>query len=316
MKKLYFLPFFLLLSCKPQRDNPYDPKSPEYIGKGTVKGRVTDMVGVPLCGAVVSTMPLELTTKTDSNGLFVLNPEPGTWKLVANMTGYAPETTEVHITVDSTKEAIFLLNGMPMVQSAHVISEHEGRGWPAPSIYWAQVLGEVYDPDGIQDIDSVWVTVELDTSVLKRHLSYQNGIYGTIIYADSCPNRNLESLIGRSFVMYAVDKKGAMGISANFYLSRIIYSLPYVIRPIYGDTLNQGEPIDFVWNGIEVSYPIVYRLIIRSWPGLDTILTKSGILDTTTTIDSLLQAEYYWRVEGTDDLGNISRSSATTFVVK
>ncbi|MDI6840760.1 MAG: carboxypeptidase-like regulatory domain-containing protein [bacterium] len=316
MKKVYFLFILVFLSCKPPRNNPYDPKSPNYIGEGVVKGRVTNTTGVPLYGAILSTIPIKFATESDSNGFFILTSDPRVWQLVATKEGYVPETTHVHIAVGETTEVNFFLNGLPIIQSAWVISCHEDRGWPVGSIYWADVWGEVQDFDGPQDIDSVWVIVELESTIIKKYLSRWNMGYGIRIYADSCPNGDLESLIGRPFILCTVDKKGAIGISTTFYLPRIIYSVPRVVSPTYGDTLSQSLPIDFVWQGVEVSYTITYRLIIQNWPTMDTVLTKGNIMETTTTIDPMPPATYLWRVEGKDDFGDISRSSTTMFVVK
>lgn len=314
MKKLWILAF-LFLSCKPNRDNPYDPQSPDYIGEGRVKGRITNMVGVPLEGVKIFTIPVKFSAITDSAGEFALNPDPGTWELVAHLPCYMPETTQVNITVGDTTIVNFLLNGIPVVKSARVISCQEDMGFPSYNVYWANVSCEVQDPDGIQDIDSVWVVVELDTGNFTQGLSFNAGIYDTGICKSPYPNEELENLIGRPFIIHALDKKGTIGNSPDFYISRIIYKVPWTISPVYGDTLPQATPIDFVWSEVKVIYPIVYRLILQN-SSYETILTYDNLVDTTATVDSLPQATYHWKVEIRDEYGDFSRSRQTSFVIK
>ena len=304
------------ISCKPERDNPYDPQSPNYIREGKVKGKVTNMVGVSLEGVKISTIPIKFNAITDSKGEFVLNSEPGTWKLVAELLDYVSDTTQVDINVGDTTIVNFQLNGIPVVQSACVVSCHEHSG--GKSIYWAQVTALVQDPDGIQDIDSVRFLVQLDTAEFTKYLSFNptTGMYDITICERPYPNKELENLVGRPFIVYAIDKKETIGNSPNFYIPRIIYELPYPVRPLNGDTLPQSTPIDFVWIGIKPIYHIVYRLIIRDWSSSDIILTLDNIPDTTVTVDSLLQATYRWKVEAIDDFGDFSRSKGISFVVQ
>ncbi len=315
MKKFWFL-VFLFLSCKANRDNPYDPQSPNYIKEGRVKGRVTDMVGIPLEGVNVSTIPIKFSTTTDSIGEFVLNPDPGTWRFVAQLSSYATDTTDtININVGDTTIMNFLLNGIPVIKSACAISCQEDMGFPSYNVYWGYISCEVQDPDGIQDIDSVWVVVELDTGNFTQGLSFNAGIYEAEICESPYPNHELENLVGRPFTIHALDKKGTIGSSLDFYIPRIIYKISYNISPIDKDTLPQATPIDFVWRKINPIYPVVYRLILQ-YSNLDTVLTYDNILDTTVVIDSLPQAIYRWKVQAIDEFGNFSCSRATNFTVK
>ncbi len=314
MKKLWLLAF-LFLSCKPSRDNPYDPQSPNYIGEGRVKGKVTNMVGIPLEGVNISTIPIKFSAITDSAGEFVLNPDPGTWELVAQLSGYMPDTTQVNINVGDTTIVNFQLNGIPVVKSARVISCQEDRNFPVYNVYWANVSCEVQDPDGIQDIDSVWVVVELDAGNFTQSLSFNAGIYDTNMCESPYPNEELENLVGRPFIIHALDKKGTIGNSPDFYISRIIYKVPYNITPLNNGTLPQATPIDFVWRKVNTIYPVVYRLIVQH-SSLDTVLTYDNMVDTTATVDSLPCATYHWRVEIRDEYGDFSRSRQTSFVVE
>ncbi len=274
------------------------------------------MVGIPLEGVDIFTIPIKFSAITDSAGEFVLNPDPGTWELVAHLSGYMPDTTDtININVGDTTIVNFLLNGIPVVKSACVISCQEDMGFPSYNVYWANVSCEVQDPDGIQDIDSVWVVVELDTGNFTQGLSFNAGIYEKKICESPYPNEELENLIGRPFVIHGFDKKGTIGNSPDFYISRIIYEIPYNISPVDKDTLPQATPIDFVWRKVNTIYPIVYRLILQN-SSYETIPTYDNMVDTTATIDSLPQGTYRWKVEIRDEYGDFSRSRRTSFVVE
>jgi hypothetical protein len=317
MKRLWILAFLLLAGCKPARDNPYDPQSAGYVGEGTVKGRVTSPVGTPLQGALVLTVPVGFTAVTGSNGKFAMNPEPGTWRFTAQLPGYVPDTTSlVNIAPGETREFIdFRLNGIPVVESCRVISCHEDRGWPVGSVYWAEVTALIQDPDGIQDIDSVRVIIGFDTTELAVDMSFVSGItYEAEIDEIACPDHRLESLIGRAFIIHAVDTKRCTGASSHFYVPRIIYELPHTVSPTYLD--DPVPPIDFVWNRMRVSHSITYNLIVQNRSSLEVVHTEHGVLDTTCTIDFLPTGSYLWRVEGVDEFGDLSCSNKESFQVQ
>jgi hypothetical protein len=270
MKRVSILALLLFVGCNPARDNPHDPQSPDYVGKGTITGKVTSPVGTPLEGALVLTVPVGFTAMTGSSGEFAMSPEPGTWRFVAQLTGYVPDTTDtVNIASGESREHINLwLNGIPVVQSCRVISCHEDRGWPVGSVYWAEVTALIQDPEGIQDIDSVRVVIPFDTTELVTDLSFVSGaIYEAKIDGVACPNHRLESLIGRAFRIYAIDTKGASVVSPDFYVPRIIYELPHTVWPTYMD--DPVPPIDFVWNRIRVSHSIAYNLIVQDRSSLE-----------------------------------------------
>lgn len=310
---------FYSLGCKPTRDSPYDPQSPDYNKQVTIKGKVTNMIGMPLKNTLISAVSLNnkniWSGKTDENGLFELTPDTGNYNVTAELLDYIPETTNVYISTGQKKEINFLLNGIPKIQYAKAISCNEDRGFPVGNIFWVDVSAGVSDTDGIQDIDSVKLVVELGVKNIQCSMAFQNGIYNVRIPSDSCPGRNIESLIGMPFILYVTDKKGTQTGSPNFYVSRIIYSLPFPVFPA-SNTLNSDTT--FIWNKISASYSIVYKLtVLHSY--MDTVLTIDNIPDTTVAVavDSLMTpGSYLWRVEGMDGFGNISRSKLTIFTVQ
>lgn len=307
----------LLLSCNPKRDNPYDPLSPNYKGEGIVSGRVTNDIGIPIHNALVSTIPPKAATLTDSIGAFILYPDTGNCKLVASFTGYKPETTEIYLKANVVKNVSFYLDGIPVIKKTSAISSHEDKGFPIGEVYWVDVSAKVSDPDGMQDIDSVRLFVRMDSKDLNMYLSQVNNEYFATIPQDSCPQSNIDNLVGKAFVLYVVDKKGDISASSDFYVPRIIYSLPVPVSPATGDSV-LPDSIPFIWQRIKVSFPVTYKLTIRDYASLDSVAGEDNITDTTTILpDSLRSQErYLWSVEGKDEFGDVSRSDKVFFIVK
>lgn len=318
--KLPILCSLLLLSCNPKRDNPYDPQSSQYKGDGTIRGRVTTGTGAPIYKALVSTVPPKFATLTDSSGNFILYPDTGEWKIMSSYAGYVPETLQIYIALDTIKEISFYLDGLPVIQSPYTISCHEDKGFPIGDIYWVEVGSKISDPDGIQDIDSVRLSVNLGSKEINMYLFPKGSSYFVSIPQDSCPGRNMENIVGKPFVLYAIDKKKAVSSSPNFYVPRLIYSLPYLLSPGYGDSVFIADTIKFVWQRIKADFPITYKLTIQDYNSLDTALVKDNVMDTTAIVtsppDNLPPARYIWTVEGKDEFGDISRSDNASFLVK
>ncbi|HID93908.1 MAG TPA: carboxypeptidase regulatory-like domain-containing protein [bacterium (Candidatus Stahlbacteria)] len=315
-KNLYWgLLILLLLSCTPPRDNPLDPNSPYFQGKGTISGRVTDYAGNPLSQALIFTIPQKYATETDSLGFFLLEPDSGNWQVVANYNGYAPDTIEVYLSPGGKETISFYLNGIPFFTEAKVVSYHEDRGWPIGSIYYAFVRCIVSDPDGIADIDSAHF--EVPSIGIHQALLYVDGAYEGEISTSSCPNGTLEDLIGYDFIAYAIDKKGEKGKSDPFYLARIIYPLPYPIWPTYKDTVSSDSSFSLIWRGIDVNYPFLYKAVICKLVSFEPIRMDSiAPPDTQLIVDSLPEGTYLWQVMGIDEFGNVTKSQYSMFMVK
>lgn len=79
---------------------------------GKIAGRVTDTSGNPLIGATVMIVGTSFGAMTDANGeFFIINLEPGSYNLAANMVGMASSTANgVSVSADLTTRMDFVLN--------------------------------------------------------------------------------------------------------------------------------------------------------------------------------------------------------------
>jgi|Deesub1362A_J573_1020465.scaffolds.fasta_scaffold10280_2 hypothetical protein len=314
MKKIWLLAI-IIINCNPERDNPYDPLSPNYIDQGKIEGKVTTRKGIPIEGVEVYTEPKKYVTITDEKGGFELKVKEGKWKIIAEKEGFTAETVRVEVEKGRSVFSTLILNGLPQVVSCKITSFNAYMGFPVGSKYWADVIIQVKDEDGLEDIDSVWIIVNFDVSKrLKLLLSRASlDTYSGIILEEHCPGKNLETLIGRPIETKVKDKEGSEVVVSPFYMSRIIYSIPYVISP--SKEVKEGEEVEFVWRKMQTQFEVDYQFYVIDYWSRDTVYKSPVLLDTTYKTPPFSQGTYYWKVMGKDEYGNKATSKGTGFTV-
>ncbi len=313
----HFIPIFILvaiIACCPERDNPLDPRSPQYTGEATVKGTVGNFVGSPIQNASVTAHRLSsqhsVACVTDEDGKFILYVDEGDYDVIAAKDGYTESCERISIDAGEEDVISFSINGIPFVSQQLAISGRMAT-WMG-SVVEITVTAQVDDPDGPQDIDSVDVTVD----GMEKELDFnpESQMYEYRICESECPYGNPELLVGMPFVITAVDGKQAEGISDKFYLVRIFPGFPLPISPADGDTV-EAEGFQLVWHRLKTNFPMSYLVqIFVGWP--PQVVWQKNTQDTVSSVDiAFSEGEYHYWIKAQDEYGNTSRSMAKRFYV-
>jgi hypothetical protein len=316
VKKIYLLTI-LILSCNPERDNPYDPLSPNYTNKGKIEGKVKTRRGTPIEGVKIYTQPKKYFTLTNKEGKFELELDKGEWGIIGEKEGFTSETLKVKVEVGRVVSSTFILNALPQVVSCKITSFNSYIGYPIGSKYWADITAQVQDEDGLEDIDSIWVTVTFNSSkFLKFPLFYISlDTYGVMILGEHCPGGNLETLIGKPFKIEIKDKAESRVSFSPFYMTRIIYPIPHTISPYSNEEIKEGVEVKFVWEKIYSNFEVDYQFYVIEYWSRDTVYKSPILLDSVYTTPPFSRGEYYWKVMAKDEYGNKVTSRATGFTV-
>ncbi len=305
----------VVVTCNPERDNPLDPRSPLYTGEATIKGLVKTFAGNPIQDATVSATnidtQLSVSTNTDETGGFCISVYKGAYNVTAMMSGYLDSSMEVAIDAGEVREILFNLDGIPFSIVQAALSSRMAT-WIG-SVVDIYISAEVGDPDGLQDIDSVFVEV----LEVKKYMAFnpQPQMYECRISENECPGGNSEFLIGPQFVVTAVDQKGVRGSSVPFYLIRIFREFPLSISPPDGAVV-PGDDLQIIWHKLKTDFPISYLVqIFIGWP--PQVVYEETTQDTVLVVASTLsEGEYYYWVLAADEYGNTARSLAKRFRVE
>jgi len=324
-----FLKSFLVLlvmtfsmdRCAPDapHQNSLDPSSPGYSATGALSGRVLTLTapysGIP--NALISIPRNLLAVFTAPDGSFLIpNVPSGTITVVITRSGYLPDTLQVQISIGKTQNIEVHLDAVPVISQEQVVTQKIDQWWPG-AVYNATVSATIVDADGSADIDSVNVLV--DTVNFPMAYSFNSRNFQVTIYSDSLPQHDLQWLVGRSFVVRARDREGAVTMSNPFYVTRIIESEATPFYPVGLDTA-MASPV-FEWNPPQVTFNYSYTIqVVRIDAGNQTVVwTEPGINSTLVSYTYpgvLSSGTYFWTIAVVDDYGNSSRSKEAAFSVK
>ncbi len=310
----------IISGCAPDapHDNPLDPSSPNYNATGILTGKVLSL-SPPYAGISGALVTIEQTGEarsTVSDGSFEFKTVPsGNVTLIVNKSAYLSDTLNLTVEVGKSYDEEIHIDALPQVSNAQVVTSKIDQWWPGP-VYSALVTADVTDPDGIGDIDSIYVQV--DSLSFPLNYSVSNKDFEATIDATQLPNQDLQWLVGKDLTVFAVDKAGGVGKSTGFYISRVIEPEAIPTAPASLDTTT-ATPV-FNWNPPTVSYNYTYQLQVVSLAGgtQTVVWSVSGLSssEVSYTYPGVLQSgTYFWTVEVVDDFGNSSRSKEASFVV-
>lgn len=319
-----FIFIFIIISCEPERDNPYDPKSP-HLNYSQITGRVMTKVGNPIQNAQIALIFKSATkmisTQSDSNGnynieyYYVLE-QGDSVSLNAIKSSYADKQEVISISYKKKDTVNFILDALPQFITESIISLHEQLLFPG-DIFSVIFSTRIIDIDGSGDIDSVFVVVP---SLAKTFaLDYYPGsIYRKTVPAESFPEASLEWLIGADCYFEVLSKMYLRTRSAPVQLNRVIYETLVQIEP-FEDTVN--NTFTCIWHSLQLSYPFSYGVEIYSLNGVIPQLVYSSptIIDTFINITIVPVAslrQYYWQALIRDNYGNISKSNQILFYIR
>ncbi|HTY12525.1 MAG TPA: carboxypeptidase-like regulatory domain-containing protein [Bacteroidota bacterium] len=316
----------LLCACSDApRDNPLDPQSPRYQGNAMVGGNVYVLdQNSPVGQARVTCVENGLSVLTDSNGVFQFTKiDVGSLTFVCTKTGFAPDTSKIVLQAGSPQQISFGLNGYPYIVSQRILTRKIDQYYPSPQ-YFVDVSASVSDPNGIEDVDSVWFVVDSTRFVMVY--SPTTNMFQTTIYKYSFPTNTIQWLVGKPLTIESTDRSRALGVGSPFYVTRIIED---EATPVYPSSLNNdttGSLPMLKWTPPNVTYNFSYTLVISlvnsgteqvwwTYSGYGSIYQQLQFPSDSTT-QPLQAGNYVWTIAVVDDFGNYSRSKESSFVVK
>lgn len=316
----------LIAACSDApRDNPLDPQSPKYQGNEMVSGKVYVLdQNSPVVQARVTCLENGLSVLSDSVGMFTFAKiDVGALTFICTKTGFVPDTQKSVLQAGSPQQISFGLNGYPYVVSQNILTRKIDQYYPSPQ-YFVDVSASVSDPNGIEDVDSVWFVV--DSIRFVMNYSPTANMFQTTIYKYNFPTNTIQWLVGKPLTIEATDRSNALGAGPPFYVTRIIED---EATPVYPSSLNNdttGSAPLLKWTAPNVTYNFSYTLVVSlvssgteqvwwTYSGLNSLNQQLQFPSDNTT-QPLQPGNYVWTISVVDDFGNYSRSKESSFVVR
>ena len=309
-----------LLGCMPdaERDNPFDPKSPQYRypDSGTLTGRVTTYPPAKgIEGVRVALSSPGGSGITDGDGFYTVDDIPdGTYEATASKPGFAEADTTVHIVAGHSSTVNFSLDGSPYFLGTSITSEHD-KPPPFDDRYFFHFDALVDDPDGSGDIDSVVVHVAALGFTRRLERIGETGSFHVTVSPNDVTEGAPERLVGQAAVFSVWDRFKKRADTPPQHLVRIIYASPTGISPEAGEQVDPQPTLQ--WEPFSASFSFTYTIDIRSafapgWhsDGIPSDVTSVVVSDSLST-----QSIHRWEVWVVDDFGNTSKSPFVEFFV-
>jgi hypothetical protein len=318
-------PMVLILACTgpAEHSNPLDPQSPNYTTRGAIAGRVTGFYQPyqPLAGALIKLQPLGFVIESDRDGGFRftdLAPQPYSLEITA--AGYAGESQATEVFARQTSLHEFHLDGLPVVQLAQVTSAHVSTRESSDDRFFLEIITEVSDPDGANDIKKA--RVEIPARAFADTLARGSGParWQRLFSPAELAAIDLYNLTGIPFQIVAEDFPGKETASSPFFLTRVIAEVPEAISPANSEMLTTDAPT-FRWQTPATPFGHTFRVeVFRLDAGFPTFIAAIGNIAAGTMsikyVGRLSSGTYYWTVKIIDAFGNSSRSKEAAFQIQ
>ena len=316
----------LLCGClgEVEHTNPLDPNAPGFDSVGTLGGVTTRFYPqyTPVEEATVTLEPGMYSVESNQEGRFAFRDVPaGEYRLSAAKEGFeSPVDTvlvELGASVDSTQVR---LDGLPIFRSVSVYSTHISRWFPTEDLYRLDAVVLIEDPDGLGDVDSVWLAIpsrQYEHALRETNIA---GQYEEFLLSDSLPGSSLYALQGDQIVVEAMDVAGFISRSAPQHILRVIDLTPVAVDPQGQETIRTPTPT-LTWEDAALPYEFTYRIeIVHDQADVQTtVYTKSDIPPDSLSHVAEMElppGTYYWTVFVVDQYGNRSRSKEAGFIIE
>lgn len=328
------LPLALLLAgglaaagCDAPHDNPLDPRATRPVVEGRVEGRATGIYPpfpgrggvrvriVPLSAPVVA----EHVVTTAPDGTFFVDDLPGgTYAVRVDEPAFRPAADTVAVTAGAVAVAALQLDARPVVTAQAVRTVRIAR-WNFEPAFRLEVEATATDPDRDTDLDGAALVVE--ALGLRLPLTETApGRFAATIEASALPGGRVQSLLGQTLRIEAVDIGGNVGTGAPLALVRAIEQEPQTLRPALSEILKVNPPT-LEWRDASLPFEFTYSVEVSV---LDpaSIPTRVALVEgvAPTRLTQALAAPlppgtYVWTVWVVDAAGNRSQSKPAAFVV-
>jgi hypothetical protein len=323
---IFFPLLFIAVGCVDDapRDNPLDPLSPSYAGRGSLIGRVIvngQSSGIP--GAVIEDTNTGLNVVSDSAGYFHFNGLPeGVHRFICTKQNFVADTFDAQILPYAPADILLGLNGLPVVAAQNILTRKIDQYFPSPQ-YFVEIEANVSDPNSINDLDSVWFTVDSLNFPLSYSLNTKNFV--ATIYKYQLPTNTIQWLVGKPLRIIARDVGNAVGSGAPFYVTRVIEN---TATPKYPSSFNNdttdAAPV-FQWLPPDVTFNYTYTISLSrmdggipvpvwSIEGIDSFYEQFSYPVGSAPV--LTPGPYAWSISVVDEFGNYARSKESAFFVQ
>ncbi|MFQ6113787.1 MAG: carboxypeptidase regulatory-like domain-containing protein [bacterium] len=305
-----------------ERTNPLDPKSDNFKNVGSVTGQALTFY-VPfnaIPDVEIRMEPGTFVTKSDADGEFQFNNVPvGRRSISAQKEGFVTLVDSIDVQLGRSTSVQLHLDGLPIISSFSVISCHISRWWPQSDLFLLEVMAELQDLDGVNDIALVLFEIPDMNFLDTLQVTQSSGVFTTRISESQLPEGNLQVVLGRELLIKAVDRAGCENSSQPKFLARIIEQEPRFESPA-GDSLDVSKPL-LKWIPIRLSFNFTYKVeVFRVNEGFSSIVESITNIDPSvssiTVSEALPSGVYFWTVSVIDEFGNWSRSKEASFVIK
>ncbi|MEO0088823.1 MAG: carboxypeptidase-like regulatory domain-containing protein [candidate division WOR-3 bacterium] len=313
---IILLLILLILSCSPERDNIYDPKSKYYKNTGNLFGYVLDSKERKIKDAEITIFGEKnknlFITKTDTNGFFqFINIPLDSYLINISKENYQKLSFSKKINNYQIETLYLRLNPLPYLKNCQIRSYYEER-FILPESLSLNINCEIFD----ENLKEVYLLLPTNDTFYLNHL--KNQIYERTINKEMV-NGNFDDLVGKSFLIYLVSNFSDTLVYQTPSLIRIIRELPEQISPVNGEVTPFKPTLIFSQPPLYFSYTYfikLYYLLNNRFPILcyqDSLIPKN---DTIVLIsDSLIDGLYLWRVGVKDEYGNKALSKEALFEV-
>lgn len=306
------------------RGNPLDPLSEGFEAAGDVVGRVTGFYA-PFSGlaeAEVRLTPGPYVAQTDADGQFVIEGVPvGMYEITAVKDGYEVGLDTVAVAVGQARRKELRLSGLPAIASLTLQTSHVSRWWPPPlDLYVLTVTADIVDPDGLADIDSVWVEIPALGFDAPLPAAQVPGRFQRSLPEAELPTATLFELQGLDIRVRTLDRSGSRMHSSPQSLSRILDVVPVAGEPQAGISITDPQPT-LTWQQVRLPHTFSYRVAVaRVDLGAETRVWALDGIDANATnvrvgVPLAPGATYNWTIDIVDGFGNWTRSRPVGFIV-
>ncbi len=306
----------------PERDNPYDPKSPRYRDTTVLEGTVVRFYPpfAPISSATVTLLPDSFSTKTDAAGRFQFpSVKVGSHRIAAAKEGFSGDTLNWEITLWGHQQPVLHLDALPRFEQVKIRTRHISRWWPPDDLYFLEIRVILTDADGPTDIAAAYFSFP-DAAVADTLLpGDQMNEFSKTIEQRDLPLTSLQELIGRPLFLYANDRAGYSSTSGPYYITRIIEELATPDSPKGLETAPNPPVLHWIHSRGQYTYSYTAEIYRDDGGVVTRVWRQEGIpaaTDSARVQQPLSTGIYFWTVSVVDRFGNTGRSKEAAFRIE